>query len=177
MKRSALLVIDPQNDYFENGLFPLWNTQNTLEKMLEAMALAESNNIPIIFVQHVANSALGAAPFFNPNTSGVDIHSQIKASAPSATVVVKHCADAFEQTVLEEVLSSLGVERLILCGMMTQNCITHTAISKSAEKYDVEVIGEACTTREELLHLIALNAISNRVSCVSLKEAFRSVLM
>ncbi|MBD5770366.1 cysteine hydrolase family protein [Marinomonas colpomeniae] len=173
MKRSALLVIDPQNDYFENGLFPLWNTQDRLEKILEAMALAQANNVPIIFIQHVANSPSGTAPFFNLNTSGVDIHSDIKAAAPNATVVVKHFADAFEQTELEAVLNSLGIEHLILCGMMTQNCITHTAISKSAEKYDVEVIGEACTTREELLHLIALNAISNRVSCVPIKEAFR----
>lgn len=172
MKRTALIVIDPQIDYFEEGLFPLWNTQATLINILAAMNFAKNNGFPIVFIQHVANDFSGKGPFFNPNTKGVDIHSDIMACAPNAPIVVKHFADAFEQTDLQKTLDSLGIEKLILCGMMTQNCVTHTAISKSAEQYEVEIIGEACTTREELLHLIALNAISTRVRCVSIKEAF-----
>jgi len=50
---------------------------------------------------------------------------------------VKHFADSFEKTKLEETLAKLGVTELLLCGMMTQNCVTHTAISKAAEKYNV----------------------------------------
>ncbi|MDE8603592.1 cysteine hydrolase family protein [Marinomonas sp. RSW2] len=172
MKRTALLVIDPQNDYFEDGLFPLWNTQEILDNILKVITLAQANDMPIIFIQHVADTSQGMSPFFNPGTMGVEIHPQILALAPNATVVVKHFADAFEQTELNAVLSSLKVERLLLCGMMTQNCVTHTAISKAAEECDVKVIGEACTTREEMLHLIALNAISNRVPCVSIKASF-----
>ncbi|WP_392384396.1 cysteine hydrolase family protein [Marinomonas primoryensis] len=172
MKRTALLVIDPQNDYFEGGLFPLWNTQDTLETILKAITHAQANDIPVVLIQHVVDSSLGVAPFFNPGTMGVEIHPQVLALAPNATVVMKHFADAFEQTELNAVLSALKVERLLLCGMMTQNCVTHTALSKAAEEYDVKVIGEACTTREEMLHLIALNAISIRVPCVSIKESF-----
>lgn len=29
--QKALLIIDAQNDYFEGGKFPLWNTIKTLE--------------------------------------------------------------------------------------------------------------------------------------------------
>lgn len=172
MKRTALLVIDPQNDYFEDGLYPLWNTQETLDNILKAITLAQADGMPIIFIQHVADTSQGMSPFFNPETYGVEVHPQVSTLAPNATVVVKHFADAFEQTNLAEVLHSLEIKRLLLCGMMTQNCITHTAISKSAEDYDVEVIGEACTTREALLHGIALNAMANRVSIVSIKAAF-----
>ena len=172
MSKRALLVIDPQNDYFEDGLYPLWNTQAVLQNMLMAMTQARAQGMPIILVQHVAKTTAGLAPFFNAGTQGVAIHPEILAAAPDAPIVVKQYADAFEQTDLAALLTSLGVERLMLCGMMTQNCVTHTAISKAAERYQVSVLSEACTTREQLLHLIALNAIANRVPCITLAEAF-----
>ena len=40
--------------------------------------------------------------------------------------------------------------------MMTQNCVTHTAISKAAEKYNVTILIDCCTTVSEILHKIAL---------------------
>ena len=54
--------------------------------------------------------------------------------------------------------------------MMTQNCVTHTAISKAAEKYDVAIISDLCTTVTELLHLIALHAVSTRMKLVTSAE-------
>ena len=65
---------------------------------------------------------------------------------------------------LVETLAGLGVSELLLCGMMTQNCVTHTALSKGAEKYTVSVLADCCTTVSQILHLIALNALSTRVA-------------
>ena len=70
-----------------------------------------------------------------------------------------------------ETLSGLGVDELLICGMMTQNCVTHTAISKAAEKYTVTVLPECCATVDEMLHNIALHALSTRVSLVPAKAA------
>jgi nicotinamidase-related amidase len=56
--------------------------------------------------------------------------------------------------------------------MMTQNCVTHTAISKQAEKYKTAIIQDCCTTVSQMLHLIALNAVSTRMNLVSLEQAF-----
>jgi nicotinamidase-related amidase len=86
-------------------------------------------------------------------------------------VVVKEFADSFEQTNLEETLTTLGVTDLLVCGMMTQNCVTHTAISKAAEKYNVTILPDCCTTVSEILHLIALHAVSTRVNLVPSSEA------
>jgi nicotinamidase-related amidase len=55
--------------------------------------------------------------------------------------------------------------------MMTQNCVTHTAISKSAEKYKVSILVDCCTTVSEMLHNIALHAVSTRVPLVSSDDA------
>jgi nicotinamidase-related amidase len=56
--------------------------------------------------------------------------------------------------------------------MMTQNCVTHTAISKSAEEYKVAILPDCCTTVSEMLHLIALNAVSTRVPLIPSGVAF-----
>jgi nicotinamidase-related amidase len=47
---------------------------------------------------------------------------------------------------------------------MTQNCVSHTAISKTAEKYKVTILIDCTTTVSEMLHLIALHAVSTRVA-------------
>jgi nicotinamidase-related amidase len=164
---KALLVIDLQNDYFPEGKFPLWNTDATLQQVVHAIERAKAHNIPIVIIQHIANSSMGIAPFFNNGTTGADLHPRILAAAPEAPVIVKEFADSFVNTNLEETLARLGTTELLVCGMMTQNCVTHTAISKSAEKYQVSILADCCTTVNEMLHNIALHALSTRVSLVA----------
>lgn len=86
-------------------------------------------------------------------------------------MVVKTHADSFVGTNLEEVISGYGVKLILVCGMMTQNCVTHTSISKSAEKYEVSLLSDCYTTVSEILHIIALHAVSTRVSLTNLEEA------
>ena len=131
--QRALIVIDLQNDYFPDGKFPLWNTEAVLAQVESAIARARAQGVPVILVQHIADAPNGAAPFFNAGTSGVELHPRILAAAPDAVVVTKAQADSFLNTTLEEKLAELGVEELLVCGMMTQNCVTHTAISRAAE--------------------------------------------
>jgi nicotinamidase-related amidase len=168
--KKAILVIDLQNDYFPGGKFPLWNTDVVLQNIEVAIARANAQGIPVIHIQHVAKQ--GMAPFFNEGTPGSEIHPRILAAAPKAWVIVKEFADSFEKTRLEETLATLGITDLLVCGMMTQNCVTHTAISKAAEKYNVTILPDCCTTVSEILHLIALHALSTRVKLVPLSEAF-----
>ena len=167
---KALIIIDLQNDYFPDGKFPLWNTENTLSNIEKAIEIAKSKNIQIILVQHIADSSLGIAPFFNKNTKGVEIHSKILSKLPKANIVIKSYADSFYKTNLEEVLNKLECTELLLCGMMTQNCVTHTAISKFAEKYKISIIADCCTTVNEMIHKIALNAVSIRIPLILLKD-------
>ncbi len=122
-------------------------------------------------IQHVADAKMGIAPFFNEGTEGVAIHPRILAAAAGAPIVIKAFADSFVDTNLEKTLSELGVEELLICGMMTQNCVTHTAISKSAEKYQVSILSDCCATVDEMIHKIALRAVSTRTSLVPFNEA------
>jgi nicotinamidase-related amidase len=167
---KALLVIDLQNDYFPGGAYPLWNADATLHNVEGAIERANARKIPVIHIQHIANSSVGIAPFFNKGTPGADVHPRVLAAAPQAPIVVKEFADSFVNTTLESILAELGVTELLVCGMMTQNCVTHTAISKSAEKYAVSILADCCTTVDEMLHNIALHAVSTRIPLVASRD-------
>ena len=56
---KALLVIDLQNDYFPGGKFPLWNTDAVLQNIERAIERANAQGIPVVIIQHIANSKLG----------------------------------------------------------------------------------------------------------------------
>lgn len=161
---TALLLIDLQNDYFPGGAFPLWNAEAAAANAEAAVGRAAAKGVHVFHVQHVADARQGIAPFFNAGTPGVEIYPRVRAAAPDAPVIVKAFADSFHETGLEAALRERGVDELLLAGMMTQNCVTHTALSKAAERYRVTVLSDACTTVSEMLHLIALHALSTRVT-------------
>lgn len=158
--KSALIVIDIQNDYFADGLFPQWEAEATLARIEGMVTEAQARRIPVILAQHIA---AGAAPFFNAETPGVAIHPRLLARAPEAPIIVKTHADSFLDTTLEATLQALGCEELWLCGMMTQNCVTHTALSPQATKYRVKVLADGCSSVSQMIHLIALRALADRV--------------
>lgn len=161
MKQPALIVIDVQNDYFADGAFPLWQADAALSQVEAAVAHARAHHVPVILVQHIA---AGPAPFFNRDSHGVAIHPRLLAAAPEAPVVIKTHADSFLETDLQATLDALGVDSLWLCGMMTHNCVTHTALSPAAARYSVTVLGDASTTVSEILHILALRALAPRVA-------------
>ena len=127
---KALLVIDVQNDYFADGKFPLWNAEIVSENVEKAIRRAKDNDIPVIYIQHIVKQE--PAPFFGEETPGVKINSRILAAAPHAPIIVKQNADSFQGTTLEEVLNKLDVTELLVCGMMTHNCVSRTPPSDSS---------------------------------------------
>ncbi|SBS27964.1 Maleamate amidohydrolase [Marinomonas aquimarina] len=173
MTKQALIVIDIQNDYFAGGKYPLYQPETTTAKTLEAMAIANTKNIPIIHIQHLVSPELGEGLFFYDESEGAEIQKDIMAAAPTSPVVVKRHADCFEKTNLEELLQGMGVEEILLTGMMTHNCVTHTALSPAAEKYTPKVIEECCCTVDPVAHALALDSMQVRgIAMVSIENAF-----
>jgi nicotinamidase-related amidase len=168
MSKPALIVIDIQNDYFADGSYPLWNVDATLANTEAAIARAQAKGVPVVLVQHV--SAKSGSSLFDAGSHGVEIHPRILAAAPNAPVVVKAFADSFHQTQLDATLRDMGVDEIWLCGMMTQNCVTHTALSKAAAKYAVKVLSDCCTTMDKMVHAFAVSALATSVPVVELAE-------
>jgi nicotinamidase-related amidase len=67
------------------------------------------------------------------------------APADAEPLVEKSYGDAFEDTVLETVLSGLGVGRLVVVGAETDACIRSTLHGAFARGYDAILVSDAHT--------------------------------
>ncbi|WP_062268719.1 cysteine hydrolase family protein [Endozoicomonas arenosclerae] len=172
MSSPALILIGYQNDYFPGGQFPLWNMEAVLEKALDAIERARKAGIPIILVQQVVGYHSEMVSFFIEGTKGVELHSSITEMVPEAPIVMKGCGDCFQETNLDEILQEHKIDTLYIGGMMTQACVTFSAISKVAQKYDVCVLFDLCTSVGEVVNDLALEDMAFWVKTMPSSEAF-----
>ncbi|TNE34901.1 MAG: isochorismatase family protein [Alphaproteobacteria bacterium] len=163
----AFLVIDIQNDYFPGGVLPLHQPEETEARLVAAIRQAKEAGDKIILVRHVSKAAQG---LFAAGGTGSEIRPAILAAAGDAPVVTKAVADAFQDTDLGSHLAGIG--ELIVTGMMTQNCVVFTAMSKAAERFKVTVAGDLCTAPSEIVHRIALNALGSKLMVSNASELF-----
>ncbi|HEY3309218.1 MAG TPA: cysteine hydrolase family protein [Desulfuromonadaceae bacterium] len=122
--KTALIIIDIQNDYFPGGRMELLGAETAGLRAKEALAYFRDHSLPLIHIRHL--STRPTATFFLPDTSGVEIHSCL-APLPGEAVFVKNYPNSFRETPLLEHLRGLGIERLVLTGMMTSMCVDATA--------------------------------------------------
>lgn len=142
---TALLLIDIQNDYFENGTQPLVKSLQAAENAELILNKFRADNLPVIHVQHIATRP--TATFFLPDTYGVQIHEKVK-PLNIEKVIVKHSPNSFINTELYEYLKSLEVENLIICGMMTHMCIDATVRAAKDLGFNCTLINDACATKD-----------------------------
>lgn len=161
----ALIVIDIQNDYFTGGALPLFEASETEARIVRGIEQARAAGDLVILVQHLSSAATG---LFAAGSAGVEIRQDILSAAADAPVVTKRVADAFQDTDLVTHLA--GVDELLICGMMTQNCVVFTAMSDAAKDFKVSVIGTLCAAPSEIVHRIALNALASKLNVISATE-------
>ncbi len=139
-KRTALVLVDFQNDYFTNGRFELENTTAAANKAGELLSHFREKELPVIHIQHIFENS--DAPFFAPDTTGADIYPDL-APKQGETLIIKHQINSFTDTHLEQHLIELGIEKLIIVGAMAQACIQSITRSAVEKGYQCEVIQDA----------------------------------
>ncbi len=142
--KTALILIDIQNDYFHGGKGELENPDAAATEARKLLDFFRLQNWPTVHIQHVAIRP-GATTFL-PDTDGVKIHSSI-APLAGETIIVKHFPNSFRETNLLEHLKGLEVERLVLCGMMTHMCVDASMRAAADLGYPVLLAADACATR------------------------------
>ena len=143
--KTALLIIDIQNDYFEDGTMTLIDSERTAENARLLLDKFRDEGSPIIHIQHIATNP--TATFFLPDTKGVEIHNLVK-PLPTEKIIIKHFPNSFRETELLDYLKSNKIENLVICGMMTHMCIDATTRGAKDFGYNCILIGDACTTKD-----------------------------
>jgi len=143
--KEGLIIIDIQNDYFENGTMPLVDPDRAAENAKLLLERFRSNDLPVIFIQHIATRA--TATFFLPGTKGAEIHSTVL-PLENEKVIVKHYPNSFRETDLLDYLNQNQITDLVICGMMTHMCVDATTRAAKDLGFNITLISDACATRD-----------------------------
>ncbi len=143
--KTALLIIDIQNDYFENGAMPLHGALQAAENAGLILAHFRKESKEIIHIQHIATRP--SATFFLPDTFGAEIH-KIVTPLHTEKQITKHFPNSFRETDLDTYLKSKEITELVICGMMTHVCIDSTVRAAKDFGYNITLIGDACATKD-----------------------------
>ncbi|CAB3809940.1 cysteine hydrolase family protein [Paraburkholderia caffeinilytica] len=131
---TALVVIDLQNEVVANA----YRRHEVLDAVNMLIERARTAHVPVIWIQHTDED-------LEAGSEAWQIVAEL-APAPREAIVEKSYRDAFEGTDLEEVLSSLGVGKLIVTGAQTDMCVRSTLHGALARGYDAILVSDAHTT-------------------------------
>ena len=144
MTKTALILVDIQNDYFTGGRWPVALMDSVAANAARLLENARSNGHRVIHIRHEARS--DTAPFFRKGTVGAETHASV-APIGDEPVVIKHNASSFRDTDLQDRLD--GITDLVICGAMSQMCIDAHARAGADLGYGVTVISDASGAKEQ----------------------------
>ena len=149
---SALLVIDMQT-------FFTAMVEKSLPKVVSLISHFQSKALPVVYTQHGhtkdelsghTNNQLvkrwGASGSIARFSSDWDLIPEIKRSSGDAPIIQKNTYDAFINTDLEQVLKERNVQRVVVCGVMTDCCCDTSARSSFNRGFETWLASDACGT-------------------------------
>ena len=132
--RSALLVIDVQNDVVANA----HARDEVIGTIATLVTRARSERVPVVWVQHSDDD-------LRANTDGWQIVPELPV-ADGEPVVHKCHRDSFDGTSLGDVLAELDVDRLVVTGAQTDFCVRWTLHGAQVRGFDTVLVRDGHTT-------------------------------
>lgn len=162
-RKAAVLAIDLQRYFLspESRAF-LPSAGRFVPRLVKFYSLVRELNVPIIFTRHYhAGGTMtrwwgGDMPKDDPLNGLLD---EFKPFAE--TVIEKRTYDAFYGTELEGMLGKLGVETVIVTGVMTHLCCETTAREAFVRGFNVVFPVDGTLTQNRLFHEATLRNLSH----------------
>jgi nicotinamidase-related amidase len=145
VKDAALVIIDIQGFYFENGSVPLTGSVEAARQARRALDAFRSKHLPVVHVRHVPKSVKIVEG--EPADPQYRIRPEV-APAPGEKVVSKQFANSFRDTDLLEHLRANGIKRLVIAGMQTHMCVEAAVRAAHDLGFKVILVHDACATRD-----------------------------
>ncbi len=147
--KQALLIIDMQNAYFENGTLDRHRASVTEEcNRLARHAVESGAEVLIVVTEHQRDRSTWTLSMLDDDQgfifSGSDQAALVDGlEADGFERLVKTRDSAFFGTDLAQRLRARGVEGVVLAGVATHNCIAQTAADAFASNFRVVFAAEA----------------------------------
>jgi ureidoacrylate peracid hydrolase len=164
MQITALLVIDPFNDFISEGgkvwdrLKAVAEANRCVPNMLEILSSARKAGLRIFYVPHrryrpgdyetwkylaPIQKAAWSRKTFEYGTWGGEFRSEF-APRPGEIVVQEHwCSSGFANTDLDLLLKKHGIHQLIVTGLIAHTCVEATVRFAAELGYEVTVVNDA----------------------------------
>lgn len=147
--KTAVIVIDFQNEYFPGGRMVIPDGASALQNTRRLIKAADAKGIRVIHVQHVLPAG---APLFAEGGKTVQFHPDMQPRAGDS-VVQKDNVSVFagaSAAVMDRTLKDAGIDTLIVTGLMTHACVSGAARDAAAAPrgYRVIVSSDATATRD-----------------------------
>ena len=161
---TALLVIDPYNDFISEG-GKLWSrlkgvaeANNCVPHMLQVLNAARKANLRVFYALHrryrpgdyetwkyiaPIQKAAWKHKSFEYGTWGGEIRPEFK-PRPSDIVAAEHwCSSGFANTDLDLQLKKHGIQKLIVIGLIAHTCVEATVRYAAELGYQVTIVKDA----------------------------------
>lgn len=140
--KDALILIDIQNIYFEEGKYKLFEPEKAAFVASKILNKFRMEDKPIIHVKHNFN--------VDGKSNGEYLLDINKAVTPKANEIIisKNRPSAFYKTELKTKLDELKIDSLVVVGMMSHMCIDTNVREVQNYNYKVTLIHDACTTKD-----------------------------
>ena len=131
---TALLVVDVQNGVVAGA----HQRDAVVANVGRLVDQARQEQVPVVWIRHSDEDL----------ATGSDEWQIVPELVPddAEPLVEKSYGDSFEDTTLEDVLSGLGVGRLVVTGAQTDACIRSTLHGALVRGYDATLVSDAHTT-------------------------------
>jgi len=173
-KKTALLVVDMQNDFLspEAALF-VAGGPSIIPAVLKAVEIAREKGAFVVWVVREHHESGRDVEYFRKhlydgttgpttNGSGGATLADGLVARPGEHKIVKSRFSAFFATNLDLVLRREGIDHIVVAGVQTPNCIRATAFDAIAHDYpSVAVLSDATAAQNEAIHSANLLDLRN----------------
>ena len=161
-KRPALIVIDLALYWTRPDCQIGTHADSVVDAACQVLAAARAAEIPIFFTSFAYDPADPPSPQnrklvmqLSPEMAPLFDLDERLLRRPTEKLIRKRYASAFKGTNLHEMLTSLGVDTLIVTGLSTSHCVYATC-RDATDSFRVIVPREAVGERCEIMHLVNL---------------------
>jgi len=180
--RSALLVIDMQDEFVKPGWTPYWVPEATrmVPRLGAFIARCRAAGLPVIYTAFAGTHRSLDRPHsgaFMPNRYDVPEASGAwfqggriwheLAPRPEDVIILKPSYGAFYDTPLETILRNLGRDTIIITGTLTNFCCGTTARQGYERGFNVVVSSDATATDDPAAHEAELRVLRRGFARVS----------
>lgn len=141
--KTALLVIDMQNDYLWPARKPrfAYDTEALVASVNAIIREHAAQGCGIAYIRHIIQNLPTNRLLFGfslAGTSGAELYAGLEIASENR--FDKYFGDALTSAALREWLEKNGVERLHLCGLDQYGCVTATALGAKKRGYGVAIL-------------------------------------